>query len=67
MPADSAVMLSALFTFLVGDRAGRFAGRLARGLTFAAAAAGSRLFQAPFADDLDVFHLNNAPFSVMPL
>ena len=67
MPADLADMLSALFTFLVGNRAGCLAGRLAGRLTFAAATADRRLFQAALADSFDMFHHDNTPFNVMPL
>jgi hypothetical protein len=45
-----------VLAFLVGYRAGSFAGRLAGGLAFAAAAFRAGFFQIGFIDSFDMFH-----------
>jgi hypothetical protein len=49
---DSGLVL----TFLVGNRAGSFAGRLAGGLAFAAAALRAGFFQIGFVNGFNMFH-----------
>jgi hypothetical protein len=63
---NKSVFAYALFALLVGNAARRFAGRLAGGLAFAAAALSKALFKVARFDGQDTFHNDYTSMIILP-